>query len=495
MMLAEHPADRQEDESIAQSHVPQENSESGDSPSGRPMKKKFIRSPGQNHRQREHREPRKEIPESTIYADRPMMSLNELRRRSMQELYDMAEQHALDPLTSKGGRSDMVFLLSKMLLRHGQSMQVEGVLQLVDESNHNGYGFLRTPGSYQASADDVYVPSQTIKRFHLRTGDTVLGQLRSPRENERYLALVDIESINYHPPEKAATLIPYSDLTAEFPKEWLKLEQGDNSPADAIGRVLDMIAPIGKGQRSLIIAPPKAGKTTMLQRIAKSILANNPEVILIVLMVGERPEEVTDFIRNVPAEVIASTFDEMPASHVQKAELALAKGKRLANNGFDVVILLDSITRLARSYNAITPSSGKILTGGLDSNALQRPKKIFGAARKIAEGGSLTIIATALIETGSKMDEVILEEFGGTGNNDIRLSREMAQRHLFPAIDINASSTRRAELFLPQDYLKNAWILRKYLQNQDRTTALEFLLERMKNTKTNLELFQAMRSN
>lgn len=432
--------------------------------------------------------------ETKTLADQPSISLNEMRSRELPLLYQLAEEQGLDPLQSRGGRADIVFGIAKALTRQGQPMTVEGVLQLVDDANVNGYGFLRTPGSYQSGADDIYVPSQVIKRFHLRTGDTVQGDIRAPRESERYLALLDVKSINFHPPEKARTLVPFRDLTADFPSEWLRLEQGNGTQEDLIGRMIDMIAPIGKGQRSLIVSPPKAGKTVMLQHIARSILANNPEVIVIVLLIDERPEEVTDFIRNVKAEVISSTFDETPASHVQKAELTIAKGKRLANNGFDVVILLDSITRLARAYNTVTPTSGKVLTGGLDSNALQRPKRFFGAARNIHEGGSLTIIATALIETGSKMDDVIYEEFKGTGNNEIILGRQLAQKGIFPALDVNASGTRRDDKLLPAEYIKNAWIIKKYMQNQDNVVALEFLLERMKASKLNADLFQAMRS-
>lgn len=435
-----------------------------------------------------------QVVESTALADQPVIHLNELRSRPLPVLYALAEEHGIDPLLSRGGRGDIVFNISKVLTRQSQPMTVEGVLQLVDDGNVNGYGFLRTPGSYQAGPDDIYVPSQVIKRHHLRTGDTVHGNLRAPRESERYLALSEVTSINFYPPEKARTLVPFRDLTADFPEEWLRLEQGNGAQEDLIGRMIDMIAPLGKGQRSLIVSPPKAGKTVMLQHIAKSILVNNPEVILIVLLIDERPEEVTDFIRNVKAEVIASTFDETPSSHVQKAELTIAKGKRLANNGFDVVILLDSITRLARAYNTVTPTSGKILTGGLDSNALQRPKRFFGAARNIFEGGSLTIIATALVETGSKMDDVIYEEFKGTGNNEIILSRQLAQKGIFPAVDVNSSGTRRDDKLLPAEYIKNAWIIKKYMQNQDNVVALEFLLERMKATKLNADLFQAMRS-
>lgn len=432
--------------------------------------------------------------ETSELANEPSMSLNELRQSELPKLYEIAESKGLDPLQSRWNRAELVFNIAKILIRQGQAMTVEGVLQLVDDTNVNGYGFLRTPSGYQAGADDIYVSSQIIKKFHLRTGDTINGTIRSPKEAERYLALQSIQSINFHPPEKARTLIPFRDLTADFPNEWLRLEQNNGTQEDLIGRMIDMIAPLGKGQRSLIVAPPKVGKTVMMQHIARSILINNPEVIVIVLLIDERPEEVTDFIRNVKAEVISSTFDETPASHVQKAELAIAKAKRLANNGFDVVILLDSITRLARAYNTITPTSGKVLTGGLDANALQRPKRFFGAARNIHEGGSLTIIATALIETGSKMDDVIYEEFKGTGNNEIILARHIAQKGIYPAIDVNSSGTRRDDKILSAEYIKNAWIIKKYMQNQDDVVALEFLLERMKTSKTNNELFQTMRS-
>lgn len=434
------------------------------------------------------------VAESDTLSDAEPILLNAWRKQELPSLYALAETQGIDPLQLRWGRAEIIFNTAKLLARQGQRFLVEGVLQLVDDTHLNGYGFLRMHGSYQAGADDIYVPSQIIKRFHLRTGDTIHGQVRAPRESERYLALQEIDKINFYPPEKAKNLIPFRDLTADFPNEWLSLEQGNKTQEDLIGRMIDMIAPLGKGQRSLIVSPPKAGKTVMLQHIARSILTNNPEVIVMVLLIDERPEEVTDFIRNVKAEVIASTFDETPASHVQKAELAIAKGKRLANNGFDVVILLDSITRLARAYNTLTPTSGKVLTGGLDANALQRPKRFFGAARNIHEGGSLTIIATALIETGSKMDDVIYEEFKGTGNNEIILSRQFAQKGIYPAIDVNASGTRRDDKLLPDEYIKNAWIIKKYMQTQDNVVALEFLLERMKATRLNADLFQAMRS-
>ena len=417
------------------------------------------------------------------------INMNELRKKPLKELVELCSKTD-NPLNSSASNSELTFHLGKHYLKNeGKELRTTGVLQeMVD-----GYGFLRSLGSFESGLDDVYVSHQLIRKFQMKTGDTVTGTLRMPRDGERYFALASVEEINYTKPEKNKELPKWGDLPAYFPEEWLRLELKNGTREDLTGRIIDIMAPIGKGQRSLIVSPPKAGKTMMLQQIAKAILTNNPECHVFVLLIDERPEEVTDFERNVNAEVVASTFDKTAQNHVQKAELVLARAKRLASRGHDVVILMDSLTRLARAYNTLTPASGKILTGGLDANALQRPRKFFSAARNIEGAGTLTIIATALIDTGSKMDEVIYEEFKGTGNHEIHLSRELTKGGTYPAVEIHASSTRREEKLVPSEFLNNVSILRKYLATMDDQAALNFLLERMRGVKTNDEFFAAMR--
>jgi len=358
----------------------------------------------------------------------------------------------------------------------------------------DGFGFLRSAdSSYLAGPDDIYVSPSQIRRFNLRTGDTIIGKIRPPKEGERYFALLKVDTINYDRPENAKSKILFENLTPLFPTKRLVMEAGNGSTEDLTGRVIDLCAPIGKGQRGLIVAPPKAGKTIMLQNIAANIARNNPECHLIVLLIDERPEEVTEMQRTVRGEVVASTFDEPPTRHVQVAEMVIEKAKRLVEHKKDVVILLDSITRLARAYNTVIPSSGKVLTGGVDAHALEKPKRFFGAARNIEEGGSLTIIATALVETGSKMDEVIYEEFKGTGNMELPLERRIAEKRVFPAININRAGTRREELLTAEDELQRIWILRKLLHPMDEIAAIEFLLDKLKDTKTNDEFFMSMK--
>jgi len=358
----------------------------------------------------------------------------------------------------------------------------------------DGFGFLRSSeGSYLAGPDDIYVSPSQIRRFNLRTGDSISGKIRPPKEGERYFALLKVNDINFDRPENAKNKILFENLTPLFPDERLIMELGNGSTEDITARIIDLMAPIGKGQRGLIVSPPKAGKTMMLQNIAQSITRNNPDCYLIVLLIDERPEEVTEMSRTVRGEVVASTFDEPPARHVQVAEMVLEKAKRLVEHKKDVVILLDSITRLARAFNTVIPSSGKVLTGGVDAHALERPKRFFGAARNIEEGGSLTILATALVDTGSKMDEVIYEEFKGTGNNEIHLDRKVAEKRVYPAINIKKSGTRREDRLTTEEELKRMWILRKILHPMDEITAVEFLIDKLKDTKTNEEFFEAMK--
>lgn len=419
------------------------------------------------------------------------VNLNELKNTEIKKLHALAAEMNLDN-TSTMKRQDLVFNVVKRLAQKGSPLHGEGSLEIMQDG---GYGFLRSSASsYLSGADDIYVAPNQIRKNNLRTGDTVRGTVRPPEKGERYFALVQIETINDQPPEKNKNKILYRDLTAEFPNEWLRLQRGNGTTEDISSRVIDLTAPIGKGQRSLIVAPPKTGKTMLLQSIAHSITANNPECKLIVLMIDERPEEVTEMRRSVRGEVVASTFDEPHARHVQVAEMVVAKAKRMTEHKQDVVILLDSITRLARAYNTITPSSGKVLTGGVDANALQRPKRLFGAARNLSEGGSLTIIATALIDTGSRMDDFIYEEFKGTGNNEIQLGRNLAQKRIYPAINIDMSGTRRDDLIVPPDEISRHWVLRKYLQTMDQVAGMEFLINRLKKSKTNEEFFESMKS-
>ncbi len=417
------------------------------------------------------------------------MNLSELKKLSMNELMDLAQQSNVENI-SRARKQDLIFSILKAHSKSGEDIFGGGVLEILQD----GFGFLRSAeGSYLAGPDDIYVSPSQIRRFNLRTGDTINGKIRPPKEQERYFALLEISDINYDPPEQSRNKILFENLTPLFANQRFTMECGNGSTEDITARVIDLVAPFGKGQRGLIVSPPKAGKTIMLQNIAHSIAQNNPECILIVLLIDERPEEVTEMQRLVRGEVVASTFDEPPQRHVQVAEMVIEKAKRLVEHKRDVVILLDSITRLARAYNTVVPTSGKVLTGGVDANALQRPKRFFGAARNVEEGGSLTIIATALVDTGSKMDEVIFEEFKGTGNMELRLSRPVSEKRIFPAIDINRSGTRREELLVSPAELNRVWILRKLLHPMDEIQAMEFLLDRLPNTKTNKEFFEAMK--
>ncbi len=417
------------------------------------------------------------------------MYLNELKQLPIAELVNIAQEQEIEN-TSRMRKQDIIFAILKQHAKKGEDILSDGVLEVLSD----GFGFLRSSdGSYLAGPDDIYVSPSQIRRFSLRTGDTISGKIRPPKDSERYFALLKVDKINFEPPESAKRKILFENLTPLFAQKRLVMEQGNGSTEDLTARVIDLCAPFGKGQRGLIVSPPKAGKTLMLTNIAHSIERSYPDVHLMVLLIDERPEEVTEMQRSVKGEVVASTFDEPANRHVQVAEMVIEKAKRLVEHKQDVVILLDSITRLARAYNTVIPSSGKVLTGGVDANALQRPKRLYGAARNIEEGGSLTIIATALVDTGSKMDEVIYEEFKGTGNMEIHLSRNIAERRTFPAININRSGTRREDLLLSPEDLHRTWILRKILQSMDECDAIEFLLERMKNHKTNAEFFDAMK--
>lgn len=418
------------------------------------------------------------------------MNLSELKQLPIAELVNIAQEMGVENI-SHLRKQDIIFSILKTHALKGEDIYGNGVVQIISDG---GFAFLRSSdGSYLAGPDDIYVSPSQIRRFGLRTGDTISGKIRPPKDGERYFALLKVDEINYDSPENAKRKILFENLTPLFASERLVMEQGNGSTEDLTARVVDLCAPFGRGQRGLIVAPPKAGKTIMLQNIAHSIEKNYPDCYLIVLLIDERPEEVTEMQRSVKGEVVASTFDEPATRHVQVAEMVIEKAKRLVEHKRDVVILLDSITRLARAYNTVIPSSGKVLTGGVDANALQRPKRLYGAARNIEEGGSLTIIATAMVDTGSKMDEVIYEEFKGTGNMEIHLSRNIAERRVFPAININRSGTRREDLLLTPEELQRTWILRKILQSMDESDAIEFLIERMKNHKTNAEFFDAMK--
>ena len=387
-------------------------------------------------------------------------------------------------------KQDQIFAILKAQAKKGEDIVGEGVVEILQD----GFGFLRSAdSSYLAGPDDIYVSPSQIRRFNLRTGDTVSGLIRPPKESERYFALLKVETINFQSPDEAKNKILFENLTPLHPDERIRLEQGNGSTEDITARVIDLVAPIGKGQRGLLVSSPKSGKTVMLQQIAHSITANHPDCVLMVLLIDERPEEVTEMQRSVRGEVISSTFDEPAARHVQVAEMVIEKAKRLVEHKKDVIILLDSITRLARAYNTVQPASGKVLTGGVDANALQKPKRFFGAARNIEEGGSLTILATALIETGSKMDEVIYEEFKGTGNSEIHLDRRISEKRVYPAIIIGRSSTRREELLTDPNELQKIWLLRKLLHPMDDIEAIEFLLDKLRATKTNAEFFQSMK--
>ena len=417
------------------------------------------------------------------------MNLSELKLTPVAELIDIATNMGIEGM-SRSRKQDIIFSILKAHAKSGEDIYGDGVLEILQD----GFGFLRSAnGSYLAGPDDIYVSPSQIRRFNLRTGDTVSGKIRPPKDSERYFALLKVDEINYEPPENAKNKVLFENLTPLHPNKRLSLEIGNGSTEDMTARVIDMVAPIGKGQRGLIVSPPKAGKTMMLQNIAQSIANRNPECYLIVLLIDERPEEVTEMQRSVRGEVVSSTFDEPASRHVQVAEMVIEKAKRLVEHKKDVVILLDSITRLARAYNTVIPSSGKVLTGGVDANALHRPKRFFGAARNIEEGGSLTILATALIDTGSRMDDVIYEEFKGTGNMEIHLDRRIAEKRIYPSININRSGTRREELLTTPDELQKMWIIRKVVHDMDELAAMEFLSDKMRASKTNNEFFDSMK--
>ena len=417
------------------------------------------------------------------------MNLTELKLKQISEIIDIAESLGLENV-ARIRKQELIFAILKKQAKGGEDIFGDGVLEILQD----GFGFLRTPGcSYLAGPDDIYVSPSQIRRFNLRTGDTISGKIRPPKDNERYFAMLKVESINYESPENTKNKILFSNLTPLFPNKRFTLEQGNGTSEDLTSRVIDLIAPIGKGQRGLIVSPPKAGKTMIMQSLAQSIAEKNPECYLIVLLIDERPEEVTEMQRCVRGEVVSSTFDEPATRHVQVADMVIEKARRMVEHKHDVVILLDSITRLARAYNTVAPSSGKILSGGVDANALEKPKRFFGAARNIEEGGSLTIIATALVETGSRMDEVIYEEFKGTGNMELHLDRKIAEKRVYPAININRSGTRREEYLVSPEELQKTWILRKILQPMDEMAASEFLLGKLKDCKTNAEVFESMK--
>ncbi|VAW58330.1 Transcription termination factor Rho [hydrothermal vent metagenome] len=417
------------------------------------------------------------------------MNLTELKKKPSAELVEIAQTMKLENL-ARAKKQDIFFAILKAHAKSGEDIFGDGVLEILQD----GFGFLRSAeGSYLAGPDDIYVSPSQIRRFGLRTGDTLAGKIRPPKDSERYFAMLKVDTINFDPPEQAKNKIAFENLTPLHPEERLSLERGNGSSEDITGRIIDLVAPIGKGQRGLIVSPPKAGKTMLLSNLAQSIAANHPECYLIVLLIDERPEEVTEMQRMVCGEVVSSTFDEPASRHVQVAEMVIEKAKRLAEHKKDVVILLDSITRLARAYNTVIPSSGKVLTGGVDAHALHRPKRFFGAARNIEEGGSITILATALVDTGSKMDEVIYEEFKGTGNSEIHLDRKITEKRIYPGININRSGTRREEKLTDPEELQMMWVLRKVLHPMDETSAIEFMLERLSRTKTNNEFFDLMK--
>ena len=442
---------------------------------------------GRNRRNRNRRNRREpHVPSENL------MSLTELKTKSTQELIDMAAEMGIENM-ARSRKQDIIFSLLKKHAKSGEDIFGDGVLEILSD----GFGFLRSAdSSFLAGPDDIYVSPSQIRRFNLRTGDTVTGMIRPPKDSERYFALLKVSEVNFESPETAKAKILFENLTPLFPDERLTLEKGNGSTEDLTGRIIDLCAPIGKGQRGLLVAPPKAGKTIMMQSMAQAIISNNPECYIIVLLIDERPEEVTEMQRSVGArgaEVVASTFDEPPSRHVQVADMVIEKAKRLVEHKRDVVILLDSITRLARAYNTVVPSSGKVLTGGVDAHALERPKRFFGAARNIEEGGSLSIIATALTETGSKMDEVIYEEFKGTGNMELHLDRKISEKRVYPAINIRRSGTRREELLTGEEELQRMWILRKLLHGMEDLPAIEFLLDKLKDTKSNDEFFRSMK--
>ena len=471
----------------------------GTSTKNRP-KKSGNKTKGNPNRRRRRRPQHTEYPDDEegsldvitpeqLEQSKNIMNLSELKTRPAAALVELGVSLGVENL-ARSRKQDMIFSILKAHASKGEDIYGDGVLEILQD----GFGFLRSSdSSYLAGPDDIYVSPSQIRRFNLRTGDLVSGLIRPPKEGERYFALLKVGQINHDAPENARNKVLFENLTPLFPTQRLKLEQGNGSTEDLTARIIDMVAPIGKGQRGLIVSPPKAGKTMLLQNIASAICANAPEVDLIVLLIDERPEEVTEMERTVRGEVVSSTFDEPASRHVQVAEMVIEKAKRLVEHKRDVVILLDSITRLARAYNTVVPSSGKVLTGGVDANALHRPKRFFGAARNIEEGGSLTILATALVDTGSKMDEVIYEEFKGTGNMEIHLDRRISEKRVFPAININRSGTRKEEYLTDPDELQKMWILRKVLHPMDELAAVEFLLNKLQDTKTNAKFFEAMK--
>ena len=429
------------------------------------------------------------IHKSDLEKSDKLLDLTELKNKPPADLVALADSMGLENL-ARSRKQDIIFAVLKAHAQNGEDIYGDGVLEILQD----GFGFLRSAdSSYLAGPDDIYVSPSQIRRFNLRTGDSIGGLIRPPKDSERYFALLKVGEINLDEPESARSKVLFENLTPLFPTEPLGLEQGTGSTEDLTARIIDMVAPVGKGQRGLIVSPPKAGKTMLLQNIASSIAANHPECVLMVLLIDERPEEVTEMARSVRGEVVSSTFDEPASRHVQVAEMVIEKAKRLVEHKRDVIILLDSITRLARAYNTVVPSSGKVLTGGVDANALHRPKRFFGAARNIEEGGSLTILATALIDTGSKMDDVIYEEFKGTGNLEIHLDRRISEKRVYPAININRSGTRKEELLTEPDELQKIWVLRKVLHPMDELAAVEFLLGKMQDSKTNADFFEAMK--
>ncbi len=468
-------------------------------PRGRGQNKNQSRgNSGGNKKPRRRRQHSEEFPdlqefevisEEDLARSEKAMHLSELKQKPVAELVELGTGMGLENL-ARSRKQDIIFSILKAHARNGEDIYGDGVLEILQD----GFGFLRSAdSSYLAGPDDIYVSPSQIRRFNLRTGDTVSGLIRPPKDGERYFALLKVGKINLDAPENARNKVLFENLTPLFPTERLKLECGTGSTEDLTARIIDLVAPMGKGQRGLLVSPPKAGKTMLLQNIASSIATNHPECDLMVLLIDERPEEVTEMARTVRGEVVSSTFDEPASRHVQVAEMVIEKAKRLVEHKRDVVILLDSITRLARAYNTVVPSSGKVLTGGVDANALQRPKRFFGAARNIEEGGSLTIIATALVDTGSRMDDVIFEEFKGTGNSEVHLDRRIAEKRIYPAININRSGTRKEELLTRPDELQKMWILRKLLHPMDELAAIEFLLSKLQDTKTNDQFFDSMK--
>ncbi|MES1929740.1 transcription termination factor Rho [Salinisphaera dokdonensis CL-ES53] len=471
------------------------NPNSGNGGGNKPRNNNGNRGKGGGPNKGPNNPPNEDIDEAEFEAyagaagDGPILNLSELKQKTAAELMEMAQEMGLENLT-RMRKQDLIFAMLKAHAKSGERIYGDGVLETLSD----GFGFLRaSESSYMAGPDDIYVSPSQIRRFSLRTGDTVSGRIRPPKESERYFALLKVDEINEDPPEKSKGKVLFENLTPLFPTERLHMELGNGSTEDITARTIDLVAPFGKGQRGLVVSPPKAGKTMMLQNIAQSIATNHPDCHLIVLLIDERPEEVTEMERSVRGEVVSSTFDEPASRHVQVADMVIEKAKRLVEHKKDVVILLDSLTRLARAYNTTAPSSGKVLTGGVDANALQKPKRFFGAARNVEEGGSLTIIATALVETGSKMDEVIYEEFKGTGNMEVHMDRRIAEKRIYPAIHVNRSGTRREEKLVPQDELQRMWVLRKLLHSMDDLAAMELLIDRMKQTKTNAEFFASMK--